>query len=224
MDKPPTSPIRTALLAGATGLVGRELLGLLLADEDYAAVHCLVRRALTLQHAKLICHQVDFSALGTLPAVDDVFIALGTTIKVAGSQAAFRAVDFAAVVAVAKAARASGATRLGVVSAMGASASSGVFYSRVKGEMERAVARLGYDAVILAQPSMLVGDRAALGQPVRSGEVWATRLTRPLSWLVPRSVRPIAAGDVAAALVQATALGRPGLHLLSSGDMQGAGG
>ncbi len=96
--------------------------------------------------------------------------------------------------------------------------------SRCRPGSPRAVAALGFDSVALARPSLLVGDRAALGQPVRSGEVWATRLTRPLSWLVPRGVRPIAAADVAAALVLATSHGAPGLQLLSSGDMQGAGG
>ena len=220
-----STPPRTALLAGATGLVGRALLPLLL--RSHRSVDVLVRRAAPeLGRDRLLrLHVVDFAKLpARFPAIDDVFIALGTTIAVAGSQAAFRAVDFDAVVDTARAARAAGATRLAVVSALGADAGSRVFYNQVKGEMERAVAALGFDTVTLARPSLLVGDRAALGQPVRSGEVWATRLTRPLSWLVPRGVRPIAAADVAAALVQATSRGAPGLHLISSGDMQGAGG
>ena len=109
-----------------------------------------------------------------------------------------------------------------MVSALGADAGSRVFYNRVKGEMQDAVAQLGYESVTIAQPSMLVGDRAALGQPVRAGEVWADRLLSPLKALVPRSVRPIAAGDVAAALIAATLEGRPGLRTLSSAQMQGA--
>jgi len=104
------------------------------------------------------------------PAVDDVFIALGTTIKVAGSREAFRAVDFDAVVAVARAARAAGATRLGVVSAMGADSRSPVFYNRVKGEMEDAVQGLGFETVVIARPSLLAGDRTALKQAPRPGE------------------------------------------------------
>ena len=217
-------PSRTALLAGATGLVGRALLPLLL--RSHASIEVLVRRAAPElgNDPRLRFHVVDFAKLPkAFPAVDDVFIALGTTITIAGSQAAFRGVDFDAVVDTARAARAAGATRLAVVSALGADPGSGVFYSQVKGEMERAVAAMGYDSVTLARPSMLVGDRAALGQPVRSGEIWATRLTRPLGWLVPRGLRPIAAGDVAAALVEATKHGQPGMHLLSSADMQGAG-
>jgi hypothetical protein len=150
--------------------VGREILRALLADKAYSAVHCVGRRALAQRHPKLHSHVVDFAALPRLPKVDDVFIALGTTIKVAGSQQAFRAIDFDAVVAVASAARSSGATHLGVVSAMGASARSAVFYNRVKGEMEQAVSALGYDSVVIARPSMLAGDRESLDQPIRSGE------------------------------------------------------
>ena len=89
-----------------------------------------------------------------------MFITLGTTIKVAGSQAAFRQVDFAFVVNTARAAKAAGATRLAVVSALGADTKSRVFYNRVKGEMEAAVAQLGYQSIVIAQPSMLLGDRA----------------------------------------------------------------
>ena len=216
---------RTALLAGATGLVGRALLARLL--RRHASVDVLVRRAAPElgSDPRVRLHVVDFARLPTpFPAVDDVFIALGTTIAVAGSQAAFRAVDFDAVVDTAKASRAAGATRLAIVSALGADARSRVFYNQVKGEMEQAVAALGFDSVAIARPSLLFGDRAALGQPVRSGEVWAARLTRPFGWLVPRAVRPIAAGDVAAALVRTTGQGAPGLHFLSSAAMQGAGG
>lgn len=217
-------PPRVALLAGATGLIGRALLPLLLAHPAYAHVHVLLRRTASgiESHPRLKIHTVDFNHLGALPKADDVYIALGTTIKVAGSQAAFRQVDLDFVVATAQAARASGAQRLAVVSALGANARSGVFYNRVKGEMQDAVTQLGYKSVVLAQPSLLVGDRAALGQRVRSGEVWATRLLGPVMALVPRAVRPIAAGDVAAALIATTLDARPGKRVLRSGQMQGA--
>ena len=117
-----SSSPRIALLAGSTGLIGRALLPLLLASPRYAQVRALVRRAALPAQPKLQVHVVDFMALPALPPVDDVFIALGTTIKVAGSQAAFRQVDFDAVVNTARAAKAAGATRLGVVSALGADA------------------------------------------------------------------------------------------------------
>ena len=213
---------RHALIVGASGLIGRALLPLLIADRRYTAVHALLRRPVPglAEHATLRLHKVDFAALPTLPAVDDVYIALGTTIKVAGSQAAFRSIDFDAVVDSARAARAAGATRLAVVSALGASVSSNVFYNRVKGEMEQAVGALGYDRVVIARPSLLLGDRAALGQPVRTGEVWAERLLRPVMRLVPRRVRPIEAAQVAEALVDA--LKAPGnvVRVLASAEMQ----
>jgi len=217
------SPLRRALLAGATGLVGRAMLPML--ARGHASVDLLLRRPVPGlgDEARVRSHVVDFARLeGRVPAVDDVFIALGTTIGVAGSEAAFRAVDFDAVVSTARAARAAGATRLALVSALGADAGSRVFYNRVKGEAEDAVAALGYVSVVIARPSLLLGDREALGQPVRRMEALAMRFSRPLGWVVPRGVRPIAAVDVAAALVQATARGAPGVKILASGDMQGA--
>ncbi len=210
---------RTALVAGATGLVGREILAAILADAAYAAVHVVARRPLAATHPKLTVHVLDFAALPALPAVDDVFIALGTTIKVAGSQQAFRAVDFDAVLAVAAAARASGASRLGIVSAMGASATSRIFYNRVKGEMEQAVTRLGYDSLVFARPSMLVGDRDALGQPGRSGEKLALMFMR-FAALIPANYRAIEAVRVARALVRAVKTAEKGTRVLLSGEMQ----
>jgi uncharacterized protein YbjT (DUF2867 family) len=208
---------RSALIAGATGLVGRELLPMLLASPQYVQVHALLRRALPelTSAGKLHTRVVDFARLPALPPVDDVFITLGTTIKVAGSQAAFRAVDFDAVVNTARAAREAGATRLGVVSALGANARSSVFYNRVKGEMQDAVAALGFESVVIVQPSLLVGDREKLGQPARPGEVWGARL---LGWL-PRSVRPIPAPQVARALLREVARGEAGVRVLRSGQL-----
>jgi len=214
---------RTALLAGATGLVGRALLPLLLASGRYRRVHVLLRRSVPDIEAipKLAVHHVDFVKLpAALPRADDVFITLGTTIKVAGSEAAFHQVDSDFVVNTARAARTAGATRLAVVSALGADATSRVFYNRVKGEMEAAIAQLGYLSIVIAQPSLLLGDRAALGQPVRSGELWAARLLGPLSWIVPKGVRPIHARTVASAMLTAILDAKPGVHILRSGAMQ----
>ena len=213
---------RVAMVAGATGLVGREILEALLADKSVRTVHSVGRRTIDLQHHKLVQHVVDFANLKDLPPVDDVLIALGTTIKVAGSQAAFRAVDFEAVVALARAARAQGATKLGVVSAMGASANSPIFYNQVKGEMEAAVSALGYASVSIAQPSMLAGDRAALDQPLRSGERLALSVTRWLKPLIPANYQSVQASDVAAGLLRAVRSGKPGVHRVLSGALQGA--
>jgi uncharacterized protein YbjT (DUF2867 family) len=210
---------RTALVAGATGLVGREILQGLLTDDSVAAVHVLVRRALDLRHPRLTTHVVDFTALAALPRVDEVYLALGTTIKVAGSQPAFRAVDHDANLAVATSAQSAGATRLGLVSAMGAAARSPVFYNRVKGELEDDLARLGYEGLVLARPSLLIGDRAALGQPVRRGERWGEAVGEWLRPVIPANYRPIPACAVAKALLQAVPRAH-GIEVLPSGRMQ----
>ena len=155
--------------------------------------------------------------------MDDVFIALGTTIKVAGSQEAFRHVDFDVVLNTARATRSAGARRLLIASALGADANSRFFYSRVKGEMQRAATEIGCEVVVFAQPSLLAGDRATLGQSPRSGEGWTMRLLRPVLGWVPRRVRPIAAGDVARAMLRAALDSPPGTHFLRSAQMQPAG-
>jgi uncharacterized protein YbjT (DUF2867 family) len=214
---------RVALVAGATGLVGREVLAALLTDKRYAAVHCVGRRPLTFKHPKLFSHVVEFTAALALPAishVDEVFIALGTTIKVAGSQQAFRDVDFAAIVALASAAKAAGATRLGVISAMGANTSSTIFYNRVKGQMEDALAHLGYRTLIIARPSMLDGDRDSLGQAARPAEklgLLAMHLFKPL---IPANYQAITATQVARALLSAVRSTDKGTRVLLSGEMQ----
>jgi len=210
---------RAVLLAGASGLIGRELLKALCADG--ATVHALVRRAGTLPAGtKGHEHVVDFATLPALPKAREACCALGTTIKVAGSEAAFRAVDFDAVLAFARAAQAAGVQRFAVVSALGASARSPAFYSRVKGEMEAALAALGFASLVIARPSLLAGDRAALGQPARLGERLALALTAPLSPLIPRAWRPIEAATVARAMLRALHEARPGTRIVESAELQ----
>lgn len=210
---------RIVALAGATGLVGREILLGLLADPSVSAVHVFGRRALEAGDPKLTVHIVDFRRLPALPRVDEVFLALGTTIKVAGSEQAFRAVDYDANLAVAGAALAAGAKRAGLVSAMGANAKSGMFYTRVKGELEEALAALPFEGVVIARPSFLAGDRASLGQPVRSGEGFALAVSRRLGPLIPRNYRSVAAADVAKALLSRVPSAR-GREVVLSGAMQ----
>jgi uncharacterized protein YbjT (DUF2867 family) len=210
---------RTVLIAGSTGLVGKEILLGLLADNTVTRVHSLGRRAPTIEHAKLTSHVVDFNSLPVLPSCDEVYLALGTTIKISGSQAAFRAVDFDANLAVAKAALAAGAKTLGLVSAMGADPASSVFYSRVKGELEEALTRLPYKGAVFARPSLLVGDRKGLGQPTRRGEEIGFAFNKAIGFLIPRNYRPIQAAAVANALLQ-TVPTASGKKILLSGAMQ----
>ncbi len=209
-------------MAGATGLVGREVLAALLADRHSRAIHTIGRRPTGLRDPKLTEHlAADLTAPPAgLPALDDVYIALGTTIKVAGSAAAFRAVDLDAVLAVALAARKAGATRAGVVSAMGANPRSPVFYNQIKGEMEAQLAGLGFTSLVIARPSLLDGDRAALEQPGRAAEGAGLALMRLLRPVIPANYRAVRAADVGRALVHAMQQAQPGTRVLLSGEMQ----
>lgn len=213
---------RVALVAGATGLVGRAVLDRLLADKRYTAVHCVGRRAAALQHPKLTQHVARLDADWQCPAVDDVFIALGTTIQTAGSRAAFRAVDYEAVLAVARSAQASGATRLAVVSAMGASTKARVFYNRVKGDMEAAVGAMAWPVLLIVRPSLLAGDRRTLHQTARPGEQFGLRVFAWLRPLIPRDYQSVHAEQVAQAMVTQLPSLAPGVHVMRSGELQPA--
>ncbi len=217
--------LRSLVLAGASGLIGHEVLAQALALPRLRDLHAVVRRLppAPAQATRLHWLQVDYRALPALPCCDAAVCALGTTIKAAGSQAAFRAVDFDAVLAFAQAVRAAGVARFAVVSALGADAGSPVFYNRVKGEMEAALQSIGFGVLVIARPSLLVGDRAALGQPVRLGERLGLLVSQPLRRLIPRAWRPIQAGVVARALLRALAAGGSGVQVLESGRMQEVG-
>lgn len=212
---------RTVIIVGATGMVGREILAGLLADDSVAEVHSLGRRPPKVQHPKLKAHVVNFANLPLLPILpqaDEVYLALGTTIKLAGSQQAFRAIDYDANLAVARAAQVAGVKKLGLVSAMGADANSKVFYNRVKGELEDALEKMSFAGLVIARPSLLVGDREALGQPVRRGEKLGLVFSKVLGFLIPANYQPIEATAVAKALLSAVPQAQ-GKNILLSGAM-----
>jgi uncharacterized protein YbjT (DUF2867 family) len=200
---------RIALLAGATGLVGRELLPLLLDDSEIAEVLVVSRRPVATPHPKLEQGIIAFDQLHNfvLPPVDDFYCCLGTTIRRAGSREAFREVDLVYPVTIARMALAAGATRCFFVSAMGADPQSRVFYNRIKGELERELMRLELRTVYAFRPSLLAGRR----EEFRAGERLALAFARPLSLLLPPKLRPVAAADVARAMHacgRRTAIGR----------------
>ncbi len=150
--------------------------------------------------------------------VDEVYLALGTTIKVAGSQAAFRAIDFDANLAVARASLEAGARRCGLVSAMGANAKSSVFYNRVKGELEEALAQLSFEGLVIARPSLLIGNRASLGQPERPLEKVSAVFMKIFGPLIPANYRAIDAAKVARTLLARTPAAE-GRVVVLSGEM-----
>ncbi len=205
------------MLAGASGLVGSHCLGLLLANAAYGRVHVLVRTQLPIVHPNLVQHCIDFDRLEHelgVDQVDDVYCCLGTTIRKAGSQSAFRRVDFDYPVALARAVAQRGATRFLLVSALGADAGSSVFYNRVKGEVERAVAAIGIPHVCCFRPSLLLGPRTEFRPGERAGIVLARLIGPVLAGPLAR-YRAIPAGDVAAAMVYVALHGYDGASVES---------
>jgi len=192
------------LLFGATGLIGGHLLPLLLASPRIARVTAVTRRPLALTDARLVNVISDMRA-PELPAgierADVAFSCLGTTMKQAGSREAFYAVDHDLCLRSAQWSRQLGVQHFLLVSAMGASASSPVYYNRVKGEVEQDLARLGFARLTILQPSLLLGER---GGPSRPGEaigialapLFAPLMAGPLS-----PYRPVPAATVAAAML-----------------------
>ncbi len=214
---------RSAWIAGATGMVGSHLADALLESPTFDAVVTLGRRPLDRSHPKLTQATVDFAALdpASLPPVTDAFCALGTTIKKAGSREAFRAVDHDAVLAFARAAKARGASRFYVVTALGADAGSFVFYNRVKGEVEEALRAMGFEGLAIARPSLLVGERAES----RPGERLAVAVTGALKPLLkPFASRPIEGAVVARALRAIADAPPTGARVYLSGELQALGG
>ena len=206
----------TTLLAGATGLVGTAFSAAWAGPDE---LHLLVRREMPSPGPMQRVHVVDFAALRALPPAEEAYCCLGTTIRQAGSEAAFRTVDFDAVLAFATAASLAGVKRFAVVSSLGANRRSANLYSRVKGEMEVALIGMGFDSLVVARPSLLTGNRAALGQPRRLGEQWAAALSAPFAALIPRAYKPIAASVVARGMQRALAERLPGLRIVESAEL-----
>jgi uncharacterized protein YbjT (DUF2867 family) len=206
--------MKTCLLLGAAGLVGGHLLELLRADPGYSRVTVWVRRPLGLSDPKVEERIVDMSLESTWQGpivVDDVFCCLGTTIKVAGSQEAFRRVDLEYPLRAGRQALAGGAKQYLLCSAVGADPKSRIFYNRVKGECEEGLAKLGFPGGLkVFHPSLLLGAR----KEKRAGEGLATALMGPTAFLLTgplRRYRPIPAATVARAMNEAAKRPEPGV-------------
>ena len=215
MPPSPDPSGRSVLVVGATGLVGAEIVRQLAADDTVARVVAAARRFPEGLPARVEAHVVDFDRLTDhepLFAVDQIFCALGTTIKQAGSQAAFRKVDFDYPLNVARLGLKNGARHFLLVSALGANSESGIFYNRVKGELEDQLRPLGYRAVTIARPSLLIGARKEFRLIERLGAV--------IGEVVPGRYRPVRAEAVARSLVTAARIDAPGLHIIESEEIR----
>ncbi len=202
--------MKTAVVFGASGLIGSYLLPILFADDDYDLVISYARKPSGIVAAKLEEVITDFNDLDSLRKQikgDVVFCCLGTTIKTAGSEAKFRAVDYELVRWTAVVASENKIPRFLVVSSMGADPNSRVFYNRTKGEMEKAVSALNFEQCVILRPSMLYGPR----KDFRFGE----RVGQFLMWLfwivIPDKYKLIHARTVATALVTITRMNLTGV-------------
>ena len=200
------------ILVGATGLVGTHVLRLALADARVTTVIALARKPLP-AHPKLLAPAIDFDALPPHAAwwrADAVICALGTTMKVAGSQSAFRRVDFDYPLAVARLARAAGTPAHVLNSANGADPSSRFFYNRVKGELEAQLATLDFASLTHVRPGLIGGERAA----VRAGEAALAVVLKMLAPVLPARWRINPAGRIAQALLEAAIAAAPGTRVI----------
>ncbi len=209
---------KSALIAGATGLTGSKLVEVLLNHPEYDKITVFVRRPLALEHPKLEQVQIDYYRLEDYKKhfqVDDVFCCLGTTIKKAGSQKAFRRVDYDYPVALAQLAKSAGAKKFLVISAMGADSRSNIFYNRVKGQTEDSLKKMKLSALHIFRPSLLLGDR----KEFRVGEKAASLISPVFSPFLRGSMKkykPIQAEQVAQAMCAAALSESDGTHVYTS--------
>lgn len=208
------------LILGATGQVGQELLTLALDHPDVTRVVAPTRRPLPV-HPKLENPQVDYEQLppdAPWWRADMALSALGTTLRRARSRAGFYRVDHDYVLAAARLIQRAGTPVFGLVSSLGANPASRVFYLRVKGEVEQDLGALAFPSLVIIRPSLLVGGPRARARPVEALGLFAAKW---LSALLPRQYRAVTTQAVALSLFQACQEGRPGLHLIESGDIPG---
>lgn len=206
------------LLAGATGLVGRLTLQRLLEDDRCTSLLAPTRRALDVAHPKLDNRVLDFEQLREHAVqwhADAAICALGTTIKQAGSREVFHRVDHDYPLWLAQALQANGTACFVLNSAMGADPDSRVFYSRVKGELERDLRDLHFPSLTLVRPGLIGGDRS---EP-RAGERFASVVLGALAPMLPRGWRISPAENIAAAMIEAACLAPPGVHVIDAAQL-----
>jgi uncharacterized protein YbjT (DUF2867 family) len=191
--------IKNALIAGATGLIGRELISLLIKTDYYNSIHVLSRRPYLIEHAKIHNHSINFNQLPTLKTdaiIRDVYVCLGTTLKKAGSIENFRKVDLDYVVELANWAKSNRVERFAVVSSIGADISKRNYYLRTKGEMEEELKSRVFDHLVILRPSLLLGKRDETRVAEQFGK-FVSIIISPLLFGNLKKYKPVKASDVA---------------------------
>lgn len=211
--------MKTALIAGSTGLIGDQLLQLLLNDAYYSTVKAISRKPLDIVHPKLENIVADLSTLSEqydqLKA-DDVFCCLGTTIKQAGSKEAFRKVDYDYPLELARLTKNQGASQYLIITALGSDAKSGIFYNRVKGEVEKALEVVGFQCYHIFRPSLLLGERSEK----RTGEGAAAAVYTALGFLIPLKYKAIESDKVARGMLHFAKQHSRGTFIHESKELQ----
>jgi uncharacterized protein YbjT (DUF2867 family) len=211
--------MRTAIVAGSTGLIGNQLLQLLLASHRYTQVKAVTRTDLAFQHPKLVQVRVDYSRLEDFKdelKADDVFCCLGTTMAKARSEERFREVDYAYPVALARVTLAQHAKQFIMISALGADKQSSIYYSRVKGELEDAISGFDFEAIHMFRPSLLLGPRTEY----RPAEEAAKFFYRVFWFLLPDRYKAIRSSKVAKAMFHYAVLQHKGIFIHESRELQ----
>lgn len=209
---------KTALVLGATGMIGKELVKILNEQDQYEKILLVVRRPIAIQYEACEQHVINYDELHNhreLFQVTDVFCCLGTTIKKAKTKEAFRKVDFDYPIQAAKIAKEQGVEKFLIVSAMGADTKSSFFYSRVKGEVEESLRKLNFSSLSIFRPSLLLGNR----EEFRFWEKMAEKTSRLLNPIMVGPLRPykaIEARTVAAAMAAVAAGKKSGVNVFSS--------
>lgn len=213
---------KKAIIAGATGLIGKQLLTQLTHSDIYDQITVLSRREVKSENAKVKIEIVDFDKLDVLSdywKADDVFCCLGTTMKKAGSKDAFRKVDFEYPMEIARCAKKNGATSYHLISALGADSKSGVFYNQVKGEAEQAIKKVGFTCYHIYRPSLLFGNR----EEFRLGEKIGIHIFKFFNFLMIgplKKYKGIQSFKVAHSMFTEAKKCEPGYFIHESVDMQ----
>jgi len=212
--------MKTAVLIGATGLIGSHLLKFLQNDDHFSEIRVLVRRQVAINHLNVKLIVLDFedetAFRNGITGCDSVFVAVGTTQKkVNGDKAAYRKVDYDIPVNAAKFCAEAGCKSFLLVSSVGADSKSGNFYLKLKGEVEEKISSMSIPSISIFRPSMLLGNR----QESRPMESIAQVISRPLGALFPSKYKPVKASDVARAMIIASKQNTPGFRIYHYREM-----
>lgn len=212
--------MRTAIVAGASGLIGKELVKKLINSDQYRLIYTISRKKSGLVHEKIKELVIDFENISQLSfdePIDDVFCTLGTTMKQAGSRENFKRVDYKYVVALANLGKQVGASKFLVISAMGANPTSTIFYNQVKGMTEEALKNIGFNHLVILQPSLLLGERPEF----RFAEKLSGFFMKTLNFLIPDNYKAIQAEKVAGSMLKMALKSTGKISIIKSGEMLG---